>query len=139
MYPLDVSLQVVALCGAVFTVFTGVRLLTGVNPLVSPQVSAVTSLVTAPITKQPQSLSVTWHQHLLWRTVPHDKLACRVPCPADIPRLREKNMPSCSLGSIFYSANEFSKPDQDSNLLKLSYFNSEASLVCLHRLAAALD
>ena len=105
MYPLDVGLDVVALGGAVATQGAGVRLLTGVNPLVPPQVSAVTSLVAALITKQLQSFSVTWHQHLLWLTVPRDKLACWVPCPAHIPCLREKNMPSSSLRSIFYGVN----------------------------------
>lgn len=100
MNPLDVCLEIVALSGAVVTVGTGVWLLTGVDPLMPSQVSAVTSLVAALITKQPQPLSITLHQRLLWLTVPRDKLACRVPCPADNPRLREKNRPSCSLGSF---------------------------------------
>lgn len=72
---LDVRLEVVALCGAVVTVSAGVRLLPSVDPLVPSQVSAVTSLVAALITKQPQPLSITWHHRLLWLTVPHDKLA----------------------------------------------------------------
>lgn len=100
MNPFDMCLEVVALGGAVVTMSAGVRLLTSVDPLVPSQVSAVTSLVAALITKQPQPLSVTWHHRLLWLTVPHDKLVCRVPCPADNPRLREKNRPSCSLGSF---------------------------------------
>lgn len=100
MNSLDVCLEVVALGGAIVTVGAGIRLLTSVDPLVPSQICAVTSLVTALITKQPQPLSITLHQRLLWLTVPRDKLACRVPCPADNPRLREKNRPSCSLGSF---------------------------------------
>lgn len=88
MNSLDMCLEVVALGGAIVTASAGIRLLTSVDPLVPSQVSAVTSLVAALITKQPQPLSVTWYQRLLWLTVPHDKLACRVPCPADNPRLQ---------------------------------------------------
>lgn len=107
---LNVRLKVVALGGAVVTVSAGVRLLPSVDPLVPSQVSAVTSLVAALITKQPQPLSITWHHRLLWLIVPHDKLACRVPCPADNSRLREKNRPSCSLGSFSTVRMSFLQP-----------------------------
>lgn len=110
MNSLDVRLEVVALGGAVVTEGAGIRLLTSVDPLVPAQVSAVTSLVAALITKQLQPLSVTWHQRLLGLTVPRDKLACRVPCPADNPSLREKNRPSCSLGSLSTVRMSFLQP-----------------------------
>lgn len=52
MKPFHVRLHVIALCGPVVAIGAGIRLLSRVDPLMPPEVGAITSLVAALIAKE---------------------------------------------------------------------------------------